>query len=170
MELKCISLVLMIFTVSCITAQNLFSDLNGELDRQVENAKRLRPITSPQTATRPPTRRQFNRPAPTRRISTSTQATVIRRPATRVRPTVTKVPEVERAPARLMVQPIRSRCPLDMFVPCEPDAKYRRADGSCNSLRYPYRGKADTIYTRWMRPEYNGEYREGIGACSLGAT
>ncbi|KAL1453749.1 hypothetical protein WDU94_010063 [Cyamophila willieti] len=38
---------------------------------------------------------------------------------------------------------------------CDPNAKYRSMDGSCNNLQKPWWGATDTPYARLMKPAYN---------------
>ncbi|XP_071091009.1 myeloperoxidase-like [Haliotis cracherodii] len=46
-------------------------------------------------------------------------------------------------------------CPTDEVVTCDPNTRYRKADGSCNNLRSPRWGKSFIPSRRFMPPEYN---------------
>jgi len=71
--------------------------------------------------------------------------------------TSTLSPKQLPAPAPESGQPVPSSCPRNGYEPCT-NSKYRTADGSCNSLKFPYRGKSGTIYPRWMQTAYDGMY------------
>ncbi|CAB0038190.1 unnamed protein product [Trichogramma brassicae] len=45
-------------------------------------------------------------------------------------------------------------CPGGRHILCDPSAKYRSIDGSCNNLENPHWGSAFTAYNRILLPEY----------------
>lgn len=46
-------------------------------------------------------------------------------------------------------------CPFKGQIQCDPNEPYRRYDGSCNNLDFPWWGQADMPYKRWLRPAYS---------------
>ncbi|CAB4069744.1 PXDN [Lepeophtheirus salmonis] len=50
---------------------------------------------------------------------------------------------------------INNLCPWSPPPKCEPNARYRSADGTCNNLKNPNMGRAKTPYQRILLPEYS---------------
>lgn len=40
-------------------------------------------------------------------------------------------------------------------VTCDPEYRYRSADGSCNNLKHPHWGRSHTAQERFLLPEYD---------------
>jgi hypothetical protein len=45
-------------------------------------------------------------------------------------------------------------CPYSIKPKCNPKAKYRTADGTCNNLKNPLWGKSQTPFERFVFPFY----------------
>lgn len=46
-------------------------------------------------------------------------------------------------------------CEFEKPIHCDDGAKYRTYDGSCNNLKYPYWGKAETPLARFLKSDYH---------------
>ena len=50
--------------------------------------------------------------------------------------------------------PLSAACSSGQEITCDPEAKYRSLDGTCNNLQNPKWGSALTAYTRLLFPQY----------------
>lgn len=48
-------------------------------------------------------------------------------------------------------------CPFTAARSCDPNDKFRTLDGSCNNLRFPWFGKGDTPFKRYLKPAYDDQ-------------
>lgn len=51
-----------------------------------------------------------------------------------------------------------SACPLKSNLTCDPNAKYRNFDGSCNNLENPILGQSNRQFKRFLDSEYDNGY------------
>ena len=56
------------------------------------------------------------------------------------------------AAARALSAALSDICP--MMPVCDPFARYRAADGTCNNLLRPLQGASDTTQRRFLEPVY----------------